>query len=136
MAVAGESENNIYLSNIKVLSEDKYNALSSTPDNVLHFVELPMECYVIETYKQDSSWYRIWSDGTVEQGGKVARTAATQLVSFLIDYTSEPNIFISAYHTAAGTDGRPPLIYSPSTDSFTLSLYTGYAGVYWYAIGK
>ena len=135
MAVAG-SEGNTYLSKIKVLSQDKYNELSSTPNDVLHFVELPIECYVVETYEDEFSWYRIWSNETIEQGGKVARTAATQVVSFLMNYKNEPNIFISAYHTAAGTDGRPPLITNPSTDSFTLSLYTGYAGVYWYAIGK
>ena len=38
--------------------------------------------YVVETYHSGTSWYRIWSDGWIEQGGHGTGTACTFLKPF------------------------------------------------------
>ena len=91
---------------------------------------------IVETYANGTSWYRIWSDGWIEQGGYVARSAATQTVNFNKPFaTDSATVQISAYHTTASTDGRPPLINAITTSGFTLNIYTSYTGAYWYACG-
>lgn len=40
--------------------------------------------HVVETYQNETDWYRIWSDGWVEQGGRIAsgNTTINLLKSF------------------------------------------------------
>lgn len=91
---------------------------------------------VIETYVNGSSWYRVWSDGWIEQGGFATRTGATQTVTFPKAFANtDYNIQISPRHTADSTDGRPPLIRGRTNTGFTLNLYTSYEGCYWQAYG-
>ena len=37
--------------------------------------------YVVENYKNGSSWYRIWSDGWIEQGGKTAQRSGNGYIA-------------------------------------------------------
>jgi len=50
------------------------------------------DCVVVETYSSGTNWYRVWSDGWVEQGGESAglweRTNTTQNVTFLIPFSN------------------------------------------------
>lgn len=123
------------LSGIKVLSEEKYNELPSTPEDILHFVELPIDAYITESYVDGNDWYIVYSNGLCLQGGNATRSAATQTVAFYKSYSQLLGVFLGTYHTSDSTDGRPPLIRNASTTQFTLNLYTAYAGAYWYAIG-
>jgi len=91
---------------------------------------------VVETYVNGTSWYRIWSDGWIEQGGFATRSAATQTVTFPKAFAdTNYNIQISARHTTDSTDGRPPLIRGRTKTDFTLNIYTSYEGAYWLACG-
>lgn len=112
---------------------------SFTPKTVLHAVDYNdlEEVYcVVESYVNGSSWYRIWSDGWIEQGGFATRSAATQTVAFLKEFVdTNYNVQISLRHTSDSTDGRPPLIRGRTTTGFTLNIYTSYEGAYWYACG-
>lgn len=56
------------LTNINLISRKKYNELADPSKNELWAVETPV---VVETYQNDTSWYRVWSDGWCEQGGKL-----------------------------------------------------------------
>jgi hypothetical protein len=102
----------VNLSNIKVLSEAKYNALTNKPNNVLHFVELPMETYIIETYMSGTSWYRIWSDGWCEQGGQFATnsTWTATTVTLSIPYMN------TTYNITSSGPG-----YTANTDAWCIS---------------
>lgn len=46
--------------------------------------------YVIETYQNGTSWYRLWSDGWCEQGGYIERPSANtdRTVTFLKPYSN------------------------------------------------
>lgn len=47
--------------------------------------------FVIKSYRSGSSWYRVWSDGFIEQGGEHAgletRTDTSQNITFLIPFS-------------------------------------------------
>ncbi len=49
---------------------------------------------VIQNYVNGTSWYRVWSDGWIEQGGKVSMTNSTITVSLLKTF-SNTNYFVT-----------------------------------------
>lgn len=92
--------------------------------------------HIIETYHNGSDYYRIYSDGWCEQGGYMAKEAASTDVTYFKEFTdTNYNIQMSVRHTALSTDGRPPLINSPTTTGFVANIYTNYEGFYWKACG-
>lgn len=46
--------------------------------------------YVIETYSNGSGWYRVWSDGLIEQGGEVYASESFTVVTFIKPFSSTP----------------------------------------------
>lgn len=62
------------LTNVNLISREKYNELPDPSKNELWAVETPV---VVETYQNGTSWYRIWSDGWVEQGGEIVINSAS-----------------------------------------------------------
>ena len=57
------------LTNVNLLSKEQYDAIESPATDELWAVETPV---VVETYKNGTSWYRVYSDGWCEQGGYVS----------------------------------------------------------------
>ena len=93
---------------------------------------------IIEWYESGTEGYILYSNNYCEQWGKAGRTAASQAITLFKPYRDvNYGIVLQAYHTALSTDGRPPLVYNAETapDSFTINLYTGYAGAYWRTYG-
>ena len=93
---------------------------------------------IIDWYESDTEGYVVYSNNYCEQWGKVGRTAVSQAITLFKPYRDvNYGIQLQAYHTALSTDGRPPLVYNAETskDSFTINLYTGYAGAYWRTYG-
>lgn len=81
------------------------------------------ECsaYVVETYQNGESWYRVWSDGWCEQGGQVSTTKEQDVtITFLkvynnVDYTvMRTNVNVSAGNTSYRQEG----ISSKTSSSF------------------
>jgi len=58
--------------------------------------------YVKESWRSGDSWYRIWSDGWVEQGGLSTATSADIQISLFV-YMSTLNYNVHANSTGAGT---------------------------------
>lgn len=57
----------VNLKNINFMSKTQFDELSTLKDNELYAVNTPA---VIDSYSDDSgNWYRVYSDGWVEQGG-------------------------------------------------------------------
>ena len=74
--------------------------------------------HITDTYRNGTSWYRIWSDGWCEQGGTTSTIAigsTTQVVSFLKEY---PN---TNYSLTFGTFGNA---YNGSEADFRCTGYT------------
>lgn len=89
-------------------------------------------------YHSGSSWYRVWSDGHIEQGGKATNvpTSGTKAVSLPMPYSNTNYaIFLTI---SSFTQIVLPRITSKSSSSFDLDFQGGgLAGdVFWYAIGN
>ena len=57
--------------------------------------------YITETYNDDSNWYRIWSDGWIEQGGILVTTSASsQVITFPVEMASD--LFSIDFHILKG----------------------------------
>lgn len=44
--------------------------------------------YVVESYQKDYSWYRVWSDGYCEQGGRIPLESGSTSISLLKPYSN------------------------------------------------
>lgn len=93
--------------------------------------------HIVDSYQNGASWYRVWSDGLIEQGGDLVLD--TSNYTFLKAYTSYARVFVQAYtnNTAAATNGGAWLLSAmPTTTGFSCPIAsTYYEGGYWYARG-
>ena len=55
--------------------------------------------YINETYKNGTSWYRIWSDDWIEQGGVVSVTSAGQSLAYLKSFADTTYTIVSGGST-------------------------------------
>ena len=104
--------------------------------------------YVKETWKSGTSWYRVWSDGYIEQGGR-GTSAVTHNSKTVISFhkpmsTTNYTIEITATNTTnANHDGSYNLFtesYAFTTTSFTVGAKSDNGAIYaipfcWYACG-
>ena len=82
--------------------------------------------YIVETSYTDSTWYRIWSDGWVEQGGFIVTTSASsQIITLPVEMAS--NLFNIDFHIVKGGSSNNTTnnvrIDSRKTTSTTITLY-------------
>lgn len=97
--------------------------------------------YVIEYWRQGTEWYRIWSDGLVEQGGQTEATkGSTERVISLYNIYSDTNYNLLL---GSGSGGSNSLQYNSfQWTAKTASTFTAKAGcsenivMDWYACGK
>lgn len=85
---------------------------------------------VIEFYSNGTNWYRVWSDGTIQQGG-VATSTGT--ITFLKPFSNDS--YNLTYGNTNG-DGQGYCAKNPTATSFDIvakSTNTSWQG--WYAIG-
>ena len=103
-----------------------------------------------ESYSNGSSWYRVYSDGWIEQGGystnATSNSANSVVLSFAKPFKNQPYVFTQKGDKNATSVSRYPtndwfnqqeLVYNVTTTSFKTSFFTnnGYAGCQWYACG-
>lgn len=50
---------------------------------------------VVESYKNGSSWYKVYSDGWIEQGGTVSVTSAGQALTYLKAFSNTDYTIVS-----------------------------------------
>lgn len=99
---------------------------------------------VVQNYVNGTSWYRVWSDGWVEQGGHYTNTNSglnnAQSITLLKPFANTDYLLQITYHQ---TDSEKNVSFRENgfkvknTDSFTFGIqYTGYSlGIDWYACG-
>lgn len=85
--------------------------------------------YVTETYVNGTSWYRIWSDGWCEQGGRITGTSITFLQSFV-----NTNYSFSGVSINSNSGGAASTVTNLTTTGCTYYTY-GNAGGMWQACG-
>lgn len=80
---------------------------------------------IIKEYQEGTEWYRIYSDGYLEQGGLLNGSSSTQSVNFLIPFTENPTLTFTRTTTRASASYDNELYpYSVSTTNFTFKVNT------------
>ena len=52
------------------------------------------DVYIVESSYAENYWYRVWSDGWIEQGGSASREQnGPAQITFIKPYTDFPNVF-------------------------------------------
>lgn len=63
---------------------------------------------VVETYVNGTEWYRVWSDGWIEQGGCTAKNVSSATATFLKPFSNTDyivSVSVAAYKSDSGTGG-------------------------------
>lgn len=102
--------------------------------------------YITETYHNGSSWYRVWSDGFIEQGGFASTATETNdfTVSLLKNMTTttyqvDMRIYPGSAITSTSTVTYVKLycwggnVHTKTTSNFTAQVLN--VGYYWYVYG-
>ena len=95
--------------------------------------------YIVETYSNGSSWYNLYSDGWLEQGGYVASTSNTQTIALYKDYkNTDYNILVTpAAPNTPSHYGVGVSTLNKNVSSFQIwnSGYNYYPYIYWESSG-
>jgi len=98
---------------------------------------------VVQNYKNGNSWYRVWSDGWIEQGSLVQTTSTSYIVSFVKTFATRNYTFqitqCSSSKTDTGGIGTVTVPVLPDTDTKTVSSIkltsVNSRWIFWYACG-
>lgn len=93
--------------------ETRFDALENNK------VDKAGNAWVVETYRNGTDWYRVWSDGWIEQGG-MAESAVKTTVTFLKPFT---NKCVGAWAQAWGTNGSTYAYSIYHTDVTSMVIY-------------
>lgn len=94
---------------------------------------------VIESYRNGTEWYRVWSDGWVEQGGRaITSSGAGKTVTLLKPYADRNYTIVGqAVETSSSfRNGNTTDIVNKTATSFSIGIYGGAAENNWYACGQ
>lgn len=94
---------------------------------------------VVETYQNGASWYRVYSDGWCEQGGKPVGTNSSQIsVNLLKPYKDTNYTILNGFANTSGTSVKndPIVINNITTSGFAMVIQTSaQMYLFWQACG-
>jgi hypothetical protein len=112
-------------SSIKLLYYKVGNTVPNTGlidiGHVLSDIQQLSKSYITETYINGSSWYRVWSDGWIEQGGRLQIQASKQASVNLMKPYSDTNYAAFCSHSLPGT-GNQTESYIQQTSASVVSI--------------
>ena len=91
--------------------------------------------YITETYVNGTSWYRVWSDGWIEQGGISGATANIVKVILLKSFTDTNYSVIGSISGSTAVLNIPHTKNSKLVNSFEFYVRTTDGVAYWKACG-
>ena len=109
-------------------AETRINALENSK------VDKAGNAWVVETYRNGTEWYRVWSDGWIEQGGYFEKKLDTALaVTFLKPYVDEKYTFACMI---ARENGSTPRLDTKTTTGFSMKTASWDYDMYWRTEGR
>lgn len=120
------------------LSVGLTNTICTTPATTTSSASSAIPAVVVENYVNGTSWYRIWSDGWIEQGGYKSSNNSWNPCSLLKNFSNtDYNIQLSGSGTTAGQGNAPCYVNNSNktTSSFQYTSVSVTNNVYWYACG-
>lgn len=119
-----------------VVNESAISTVETLPFNSIQATNVnhSNSARIIKSYKNGNSWYRIWSDGWLEQGGTLANDQHLRTINFLVSFKDTS---YCAVVTAIATLGFSWGIYPSCTKDYLTLLATpgGTVDWNWYACG-
>ena len=97
--------------------------------------------FVKETWKSGTSWYRVWSDGWIEQGGRASLNERSSTAYTLHRPFSDTNYFVAAsqYNVSTNDDAEMGIGCSPTSttqfNAFCHYINPNTMNFMWYACG-
>ena len=99
---------------------------------------------IIETWSEGTEWYRVWSDGWIEQGGTTGLITSSDgytatTIQFKKSFINTNYTFTSCANKYSSQNGLgaayPPFIFTKNNDSVIIGKYSWTDGLDWYACG-
>ena len=99
---------------------------------------------IIETWSEGTEWYRVWSDGWIEQGGTTGLITSSDgytatTIQFKKSFINTNYTFTSCANKYSSQNGLgtayPPFIFTKNNDSVIIGKYSRTDGLDWYACG-
>ena len=78
--------------------------------------------YIVDSSYSEDSWYRVWSDGFIEQGGET-ESEQTSTVTFPIAFTSVP--YVNAASKELSSSGTGVIVFIREITSTNVKFYGG-----------
>lgn len=104
----------------------------TTPANTVSTASITNPAVVIENYKNGTQWYRVWSDGWIEQGGQKSGAGT---ITFLKAFTDTTYTITGGLLSGTESTTYEHLNFrSFTTTTVYFSTYDSYS-VRWYACG-
>ena len=95
-------------------------------------INLENRKYIIETWNEGTEWYRVWSDGWIEQGGQSYNAVDSEITIQLHKPYTNSDYFITqttgfngAWSQAVTGWHIPATIVSVTNSSFVIHFYSG-----------
>ena len=107
-------------------------------------ISLENRKYIIETWNEGTEWYRVWSDGWIEQGGTTGLITSgdsynSKTITFKKSFTNTNYTFTSCANKYSTKNGLgtayPPFIFTKNNTSIIIGKYSWTDGIDWYACG-
>lgn len=113
--------------------------VSADTSNCVKKTELSEVQCVVETYHNDTSWYRVWSDGWIEQGGSVnlGQDASTSITLLKAFSNTNATVIASNYHNGNHDTNymNSVSVYLTSKSVLKISHLSAATSYRWYACG-
>ena len=125
------------MTDISKIDMDRINGLIDKLEEVTD--KLNSMKYVVETWNEGTEWYRIWSDGWIEQGG---HKLVHNYIYFIKNFSNTNYIIVG--NTSNATSSTDEQYYANNPVNFTaktkssayIRLYNNAVfGIDWYACG-
>lgn len=95
-------------------------------------------CVIVQAYKNGNDWYRVWSDGWIEQGGFIEASAGSTGVTVTFKKTmTTTNYYVSVIRVqdTTATSLTPPIVRTRATGSMVVNKVATSLPVVWYVSG-
>lgn len=133
------------LKNINFMSQSKFTEVETNDDELYAVVS----SVVVESYDNGSNWYRIWSDGWIEQGGYINYPSglgnynSASTINFHKPFAATPCLIWNTKRGANSSMDGYDFVSSLTTTGFGFgscslagNYHTGLRGLWWYACGQ
>lgn len=104
------------MADISKIDMNRINGLIDKFEEVIN--KLNMIRYIVEEYHSETQWYKIWSDGWVEQGGYIINPSSNETVNLLKPYNNINYSVLCQYAMDSNSTGRFLSIGNKTNSSF------------------